>query len=130
RDGAAPDVGALERNAVARAIAFDDEFDARAERALERLARLADGPPGHRLPLDLDEPVADLDAGALGRRARPRLRHHDPAIARVDRHADAAVGVRRDALEALEAIRREVRRVRVAELVEHAARREFPKVLL
>ena len=81
--------------------------------------------PGHRLAVDGQDLVADLDARAIRRRTFNR-RDDDRFAARIllDVHADAAeVAAFERLFEAVDLARRQIRRVRIAQRIQHAANR-------
>ena len=123
-DGAAVDLLPNERDRPAGARPLGDDRDGRPRNAAQRGARLLHRPACGGLAGHLDDPIAGLNAGALGRRSREGRHHDDPAIPDIDLDADAAVIAGRALVQPRESLGPEVRPS--AGRAAHRASRRWP----
>ena len=108
----------------------DQQLRRRPGRPAQFLDRLILLPPFRRTAVELDDAVARLHAGALGRRIGQRRDDGDPAVAHVDLNAEAGVVAGRGFGELAEVVRLEEYRVRIAQLIEHAVDRHLIELAL
>ena len=81
-------------------------------------------PAERRNALDLDDAIARLDSGFVGRRARQRGDHGEPTIGDFDAHTESAVITPRVQHQLLEIVGSKETRIRITEIPKHAVDRE------
>ena len=108
----------------------DGQLRCRSGRPAQLLHCLILLPPFRRAPIQLDDAVAGLDAGTLGRRVRQRRDDGDPAIAHIDLDAESGVVAGRGLGELPEVIRFQEYRIGIVQLVEHALDRHLVQLAL
>jgi hypothetical protein len=119
-DGRAREVGP---DRLRHARALERDRDPRPRRAEQRVRHLRRRPAARHLRVDLDDAVALLHAGALGRRVGEHAGDGDELALLEDLHADAGVAPVGLARELGDLLRREELGVRVVELLDEPARR-------
>ena len=91
--------------------------------AAQGFDRLVRRPPARRAAVDLDDPIAGHDAGALRRGSRQRRDHGDGPIAHVHLDAHSRITTRGTLVQLREPIGREVHGVWVVQLEQQAVHR-------